>query len=170
MSSDEIKPRYTLLIGKPPFETSSLKETYSRIKKCDYFIPSSVKLSAPALKMITNTLQTDPRMRPTIEQLLNYDFFTSGAIKCLEGRNKTLAKSLDVVDNIVQGIQAIPGVAGQTTRTLGRFLLKCSKEDGCLPVLSGYVFLHLFGVFAALEWATEEYLRLRDMDEENTVP
>nr|CAD7414311.1 unnamed protein product [Timema poppensis] len=78
MSSDEIKPRYTLLIGKPPFETSSLKETYSRIKKCDYFIPSSVKLSAPALKMITNTLQTDPRMRPTIEQLLNYDFFTSG--------------------------------------------------------------------------------------------
>nr|CAD7424046.1 unnamed protein product [Timema monikensis] len=69
---------YTLLIGKPPFETSSLKETYSRIKKCDYFIPSSVKLSAPALKMITNTLQTDPRMRPTIEQLLNYDFFTSG--------------------------------------------------------------------------------------------
>lgn len=27
---------YTLLIGKPPFETASLKETYSRIKKCDY--------------------------------------------------------------------------------------------------------------------------------------
>nr|CAD7601909.1 unnamed protein product [Timema genevievae] len=72
---------YTLLIGKPPFETSSLKETYNRIKKCDYFIPSSVKLSAPALKMITNTLQTDPRMRPTIEQLLNYDFFTSGTME-----------------------------------------------------------------------------------------
>lgn len=27
---------YTLLLGKPPFETNSLKETYSRIKKCDY--------------------------------------------------------------------------------------------------------------------------------------
>lgn len=27
---------YTLLMGRPPFETSSLKETYSRIKKCDY--------------------------------------------------------------------------------------------------------------------------------------
>lgn len=27
---------YTLLIGRPPFETNSLKETYSRIKKCDY--------------------------------------------------------------------------------------------------------------------------------------
>lgn len=27
---------YTLLLGRPPFETSSLKETYSRIKKCEY--------------------------------------------------------------------------------------------------------------------------------------
>lgn len=27
---------YTLLIGKPPFETRSLKETYSKIKRCDY--------------------------------------------------------------------------------------------------------------------------------------
>uniref|UniRef100_A0A1Y1K3G5 Protein kinase domain-containing protein n=1 Tax=Photinus pyralis TaxID=7054 RepID=A0A1Y1K3G5_PHOPY len=27
---------YTLLVGKPPFETSSLKETYNRIKKCHY--------------------------------------------------------------------------------------------------------------------------------------
>lgn len=27
---------YTLLIGRPPFESNSLKETYSRIKKCDY--------------------------------------------------------------------------------------------------------------------------------------
>ncbi|CAG2055976.1 unnamed protein product, partial [Timema podura] len=87
---------YTLLIGKPPFETSSLKETYNRIKKCDYFIPSSVKLSAPALKMITNTLQTDPRMRPTIEQLLNYDFFTSGFLPAqLPESCLTMAPRLD---------------------------------------------------------------------------
>nr|CAD7458444.1 unnamed protein product [Timema tahoe] len=87
---------YTLLIGKPPFETSSLKETYNRIKKCDYFIPSSVKLSAPALKMITNTLQTDPRMRPTIEQLLNYDFFASGFLPAqLPESCLTMAPRLD---------------------------------------------------------------------------
>ena len=30
---------YTMLVGKPPFETQSLKETYSRIKKNDYIIP-----------------------------------------------------------------------------------------------------------------------------------
>lgn len=27
---------YTLLVGQPPFETKSLKDTYSKIKKCDY--------------------------------------------------------------------------------------------------------------------------------------
>lgn len=30
---------YTLLVGKPPFETSCLKETYLRIKKNEYSIP-----------------------------------------------------------------------------------------------------------------------------------
>ena len=30
---------YTMLVGKPPFETNSLKETYSKIKKCEYIIP-----------------------------------------------------------------------------------------------------------------------------------
>lgn len=32
-------PRYTLLVGRPPFETSCLKETYNRIKKNSYTIP-----------------------------------------------------------------------------------------------------------------------------------
>lgn len=27
---------YTLLVGQPPFETKTLRDTYSRIKKCDY--------------------------------------------------------------------------------------------------------------------------------------
>ncbi len=31
--------RYTLLVGKPPFETSCLKETYIRIKKNEYSVP-----------------------------------------------------------------------------------------------------------------------------------
>lgn len=35
--------RYTLLVGKPPFETSCLKETYLRIKKNDYSIPKVTK-------------------------------------------------------------------------------------------------------------------------------
>uniref|UniRef100_A0A1B6H4A9 Protein kinase domain-containing protein n=1 Tax=Cuerna arida TaxID=1464854 RepID=A0A1B6H4A9_9HEMI len=35
---------FTLLVGKPPFETSTLKETYSRIKRCEYRLPSAGRL------------------------------------------------------------------------------------------------------------------------------
>ncbi|XP_045761401.1 serine/threonine-protein kinase polo isoform X1 [Maniola jurtina] len=37
---------YTLLVGKPPFETSSLKDTYKRIKLCEY--SDGVKLALHA--------------------------------------------------------------------------------------------------------------------------
>ena len=36
---------YTLLVGKPPFETTSLKETYKRIKMCEYIIPGKLIIS-----------------------------------------------------------------------------------------------------------------------------
>ncbi|KAK2533578.1 Plk1 [Columba guinea] len=58
---------YTLLVGKPPFETSCLKDTYIRIKKNEYTIPKKM-------------LRSDPATRPTISELLNDEFFTSGYI------------------------------------------------------------------------------------------
>lgn len=30
---------YTLLIGKPPFETTEVKSTYKKIKACNYSFP-----------------------------------------------------------------------------------------------------------------------------------
>nr|3THB_A Chain A, Serine/threonine-protein kinase PLK1 [Homo sapiens]8X72_A Chain A, Serine/threonine-protein kinase PLK1 [Homo sapiens] len=69
---------YTLLVGKPPFETSCLKETYLRIKKNEYSIPKHINPVAASL--IQKMLQTDPTARPTINELLNDEFFTSGYI------------------------------------------------------------------------------------------
>uniref|UniRef100_A0A8D0XVM6 Serine/threonine-protein kinase PLK n=1 Tax=Sus scrofa TaxID=9823 RepID=A0A8D0XVM6_PIG len=69
---------YTLLVGKPPFETSCLKETYLRIKKNEYSIPKHINPVAASL--IQKMLQTDPTARPTIHELLNDEFFTSGYI------------------------------------------------------------------------------------------
>ena len=40
---------YTLLVGKPPFETQTLKDTYARIKKNEYHVPSRVGGSAKNL-------------------------------------------------------------------------------------------------------------------------
>ncbi|KAM5152457.1 serine/threonine-protein kinase PLK1 [Mantella aurantiaca] len=69
---------YTLLVGKPPFETSCLKETYIRIKKNDYAIPRHINPVAAAL--IQRMLRSDPTTRPTIDELLNDEFFTTGYI------------------------------------------------------------------------------------------
>ena len=46
---------YTLLVGKPPFETQSLKDTYARIKKNEYHVPSRV--GPLAKKLIVKLLQ-----------------------------------------------------------------------------------------------------------------
>ncbi|KAG9467746.1 serine/threonine-protein kinase PLK1 [Eleutherodactylus coqui] len=69
---------YTLLVGKPPFETSCLKETYLRIKKNEYSVPKHINPLATAL--IQKMLRSDPATRPTIDELLTDEFFTTGHI------------------------------------------------------------------------------------------
>lgn len=90
---------FTLLVGKPPFETSNLKDTYTRIKKNEYHVPSRV--STCAKNLITKLLRADPTERPNMEGLLDDEFFTSGFLpphlptSCLTmaPRFDTLAKS-----------------------------------------------------------------------------
>ncbi|KAL4705263.1 hypothetical protein ACJJTC_010282 [Scirpophaga incertulas] len=69
---------YTLLVGKPPFETSTLKDTYKRIKQCEYRIPSSLR--KPAASMIVLQLQSNPARRPSADKLLQHEFFSSGIL------------------------------------------------------------------------------------------
>ncbi|XP_043470480.1 serine/threonine-protein kinase polo [Leptopilina heterotoma] len=88
---------YTLLVGKPPFETSSLKETYARIKQVQYKTPSSV--TKPAMNMISSMLQGNPSKRPCVGKLLKDEFFQSGflpqslPLSCL-----TMAPRLDALE------------------------------------------------------------------------
>ncbi|CAG0890418.1 unnamed protein product [Darwinula stevensoni] len=63
---------YTLLVGKPPFETKTLNETYSRIKRNKYTIPPG--LDADAALLIRELLQDDPKARPNISQVLDSAF------------------------------------------------------------------------------------------------
>ena len=71
-----ISSRYTLLVGKPPFETTSLRETYSRIKKGDYQIPK--KVSDSARRLITKLLSSEPDRRGTMKDILVDPFLTDG--------------------------------------------------------------------------------------------
>nr|XP_032517715.1 serine/threonine-protein kinase polo isoform X1 [Danaus plexippus plexippus] len=103
---------YTLMVGRPPFETSTLRDTYKRIKQCEYRegislalqafsgpwqeigtryaqavvnnntinqryrIPSSLR--KPAISMIGLQLQAKPSQRPSVDKLLQHEFFSSG--------------------------------------------------------------------------------------------
>ncbi|XP_068213543.1 serine/threonine-protein kinase PLK1-like isoform X2 [Palaemon carinicauda] len=69
---------YTLLVGKPPFETQTLKDTYMRIKKNEYHVPSRVGPLARTL--ITKLLQGDPSKRPNVDSIISDDFMTMGYI------------------------------------------------------------------------------------------
>lgn len=90
---------YTLLVGKPPFETTCLKDTYMRIKKNEYHIPSRV--SKPAAALIAKLLKSDPVERPNMDQILDDEFLHCGYLparlptSCLTmaPRFDTLAKS-----------------------------------------------------------------------------
>lgn len=66
---------FTLLVGQPPFETKSLKDTYSRIRKCEYRLPQSLK-KLPA-DMIIAMLQSDPAKRPPVQECLKHEFITN---------------------------------------------------------------------------------------------
>ena len=44
---------YTLLVGKPPFETQTLKDTYKRIRANEYHVPSKV---GPLAKLLIRKL------------------------------------------------------------------------------------------------------------------
>ncbi len=48
---------YALIFGRPPFYTSDLKLTYSKIKSCNYSFPDNVNVSSQAKKFINKILQ-----------------------------------------------------------------------------------------------------------------
>lgn len=41
LSLPSLDPRYTLLVGRPPFETADVKSTYKRIRDVNYTFPES---------------------------------------------------------------------------------------------------------------------------------
>ena len=85
---------YALLVGQPPFETSTLKvviyksfqhqienwfyfkETYSRIADNHFAVPDTV--SRPATLLIRRLLHPNPKNRPLVSTITQDQFFSSG--------------------------------------------------------------------------------------------
>uniref|UniRef100_A0AAY5E7W8 Serine/threonine-protein kinase PLK n=1 Tax=Electrophorus electricus TaxID=8005 RepID=A0AAY5E7W8_ELEEL len=69
---------YTMLLGKPPFETNNLKETYRCIREARYALPATISL--PARQLIVNMLARSPSERPRLDDISRHDFLTQGFV------------------------------------------------------------------------------------------
>jgi len=75
---------YTLLIGKPPYESKDVKSTYQRILRNEYSFPSHIPISQHARDLISSMLQTRPDQRPSVEKIMDHPFFTHDPLKIPE--------------------------------------------------------------------------------------
>jgi len=69
---------YTMLVGKPPFETPDVKTTYKKIRMNSYTFPDHVPLSDAAKGLITKILNLDPTRRPSLDEMLEHPFLNHG--------------------------------------------------------------------------------------------
>ena len=67
-------------MGKPPFETQSLKDTYTRIKKNEYHYHIPSRIGPLARNLIQHLLQHEPVRRPSAGEILKDDFMTMGLL------------------------------------------------------------------------------------------
>nr|SVE84168.1 EOG090X03P9 [Daphnia pulex] len=63
---------YTLLVGRPPFDTDAVKSTLTRVVMADYKLP--VTLSAEAKDLIQRLLKKNPKERPTLMEVMKHPF------------------------------------------------------------------------------------------------
>uniref|UniRef100_A0A182RJU0 Serine/threonine-protein kinase PLK4 n=1 Tax=Anopheles funestus TaxID=62324 RepID=A0A182RJU0_ANOFN len=65
---------YTLLVGKPPFDTDGIKSTLARVVTSDYNLPAH--LSSDVSDLIERLLKKNPIERIKLEEVLSHPFLT----------------------------------------------------------------------------------------------
>jgi polo-like kinase 1 len=68
---------YTLLVGKPPFQTDNVKKTYHAIRHIHYSFPSHSNASTEARSMVTQLLTKDPATRLSLAAIKAHPFIAS---------------------------------------------------------------------------------------------
>lgn len=67
---------YALLVGQPPFDTASLKETYARICNNHYQEVDDSIASRNGQDLIKWLLQPNPEFRPSLERVKEHAYLT----------------------------------------------------------------------------------------------
>ena len=66
---------YTMLFGVPPFDANDEKIICKKIKMNSYKFPDNIKVDPSAKKLISSLLNLDPSKRPSLDTIVEHDFF-----------------------------------------------------------------------------------------------
>ncbi|XP_034942136.1 serine/threonine-protein kinase PLK4 [Chelonus insularis] len=105
---------YTLLVGKPPFDTDAVKSTLTRVVMADYIIPKY--LSDNAKDLIERLLRKNPKERIKLRDIIKHPFITS--IDQQNFQEKTLSNKVTFKDSglVDSGLGRTLSSLGQTHR------------------------------------------------------
>ena len=134
---------YILLIGRPPFETNNVKETYKRIRLRNYSFPQNARISEPAKELIQNILVLNPYKRPSLEEILKSDFMNMGT-----SIPKSLPQSTLTCPPNINFIKQYMPDAGPDGIIVNFVSKKPKKKIGLEDFSSHYYTLHSNGIFS----------------------
>eukprot|EP00123_Amoebidium_parasiticum_P021595 comp70165_c0_seq1/m.48102 comp70165_c0_seq1/g.48102 ORF comp70165_c0_seq1/g.48102 comp70165_c0_seq1/m.48102 type:complete len:371 (-) comp70165_c0_seq1:50-1162(-) len=68
---------FTMLVGKPPFDSKKIKTTFDKVTRAEYTLPDT--LSPEASDLISLLLQTNPTKRLSLQQVARHPFLQPNA-------------------------------------------------------------------------------------------
>lgn len=141
---------YTLLVGKPPFDTDAVKSTLTRVVMADYKIPSH--LSANAKDLIDKLLKKNPKERIKLRDIVKHPFMSS-----LEKPKIFNVKGSMSSDS---GL----GSSGRISCASGQMRLRSRSEErtSCAPLLSNFSYGRGTTASATSEPITKNRLKRSD--------
>ncbi|KAH8101081.1 kinase-like domain-containing protein [Cristinia sonorae] len=71
---------YTLVVGRPPFQTKDVKAIYKRIRDNEYEFPADRIVSGEVQELVQAILTPVPQERPTLHEIVDHEFFTNGIV------------------------------------------------------------------------------------------
>ncbi|KAI0346702.1 Pkinase-domain-containing protein [Trametopsis cervina] len=71
---------YTLIIGRPPFQTKDVKAIYKRIRDNEYEFPPDRLVSTEAQNLVQQILTPNPQERPLLPEIVDHHWFTRGTV------------------------------------------------------------------------------------------